>query len=317
MRLALDAFFRPESIAVVGASADPDRIGGLPVRFLRASGFKGRIYPVNPTRQEVQGLRSFATLRDLPEVPELIVVAVPGEQAVSVVRLGADLGSRAAIVFSAGFAETGGEGVRLQSDLVAAASASGMRVLGPNCAGAADFHSGCLATFAPLLRVPQPRPGNVALVTQSGAFANYGYAVGRRRGVLFSRFLSTGNQADVDVADGIESAVADERTDVILVYMEGCRDGRRLVRALAAAQAAHKAVVAVKVGRTDAGQAAVRSHTAALAGSDRIFDAVFRQHDVYRARSRNSSTSATPAAAVAGHGTGAWHWSAYRAVSAC
>jgi acetate---CoA ligase (ADP-forming) len=285
MSVALEAFFRPRSIAIVGASADPDRIGGLPVRFLRSAGFQGRVYPVNPQRREVQGLPAFPSLRDLPEVPELIVVAVPGEQAVSTVRVGADLGSRAAIVFSAGFAEVGDEGARLQADLAAAASSAGMRVLGPNCAGAADFHSGCLATFAPLLRAPQPRPGNVALITQSGAFANYGYAVGRRRGILFSRFLSTGNQADVEVAEGIESAVSDDGTDVVLVYMEGCRDGQRLVCAFGAAQAVGKPVVVVKVGRTGAGQAAVRSHTAALAGSDAIFDAVFRRHGVYRAGS--------------------------------
>jgi acyl-CoA synthetase (NDP forming) len=284
-RSNLDAFFAPTSIAVIGASGDPNRIGGLPINYLKGQKFGGAIYPVNPNRTEVQGLRAYASIADIPSGIDLAIVAVPAPDAVAALRICDEKGVKAAIVFSAGFAEIGEQGQALQSELNDILRAGRLRVIGPNCGGCVNFHNGAWSTFVPLLRDIQSPPGNVALVTQSGAFANYGFAVGRRRGIRFSALMSTGNEVDVDIADGIEYMARNAATDVILLYLEGTRDGPRLARALRAAQELGKAVVAVKVGRTKAGAAAAASHTAALAGLDEVYDGIFRQFGVARARS--------------------------------
>ncbi|QIE56608.1 acetate--CoA ligase family protein [Pikeienuella piscinae] len=281
---SLAPLFRPASIAIVGASDNPAKIGGLPIRYLKAAGFSGAIHPVNPARETVQGLTAWPRLADIPGDVDLVVIAVPARDVRGVLLKAAEKGVKGAIIFSAGFAELGASGAVEQAELAAIGRGAGIRMLGPNCSGFANFSNGAWVTFAPLLGEGQARPGNVGMVSQSGAFANFGYRVGRDRGVAFSQWITTGNAIDVDVADGVAFLADDPQTKAILFYMEGCADGRKFADALAFARSKKKPVIGVKVGATGAGAAAVGSHTASLAGADHVFDAVMRQHGVYRAR---------------------------------
>lgn len=281
---SLAPLFRPASIAIVGASDNPAKIGGLPIRYLKAAGFSGAIHPVNPARETVQGLTAWPRLADIPGDVDLVVIAVPARDVRGVLLKAAEKGVKGAIIFSAGFAELGASGAAEQAELAAIGRDAGIRMLGPNCSGFANFSNGAWVTFAPLLGEGQARPGNVGMVSQSGAFANFGYRVGRDRGVAFSQWITTGNAIDVDVADGVAFLADDPQTEAILFYMEGCADGRKFADALAFARYKKKPVIGVKVGATGAGAAAVGSHTASLAGADHVFDAVMRQHGVYRAR---------------------------------
>ncbi|HYC13261.1 MAG TPA: acetate--CoA ligase family protein, partial [Stellaceae bacterium] len=187
--------------------------------------------------------------------------------------------------FSSGFAEVSEEGRLQQAEITALARRSGMRVVGPNCIGIVDFRSRAVASFHPAYREGIGPAGRIALVSQSGAFSGLCFMMAQDRGLAFSANASTGNEADVDVADCLAYFAADPGTDVILLYLEGCRDGRKLMKALGQARAAQKPVICMKPGATEAGAAAVAAHTASPAGSEEVFSAVLRQMGVYRAQS--------------------------------
>ncbi len=282
---SLQSLFYPRSIAVIGASTDPGKIGGRPIDFLKRSGFQGRIAPVNPKADTVQGLPAFPTIGDAGQV-DLAICAVPGQLAEQVVDDCVAAGVGALVMFSSGFAELGEDGRETQERMAAKARAGGMRMVGPNCMGVATMGTGMVATFHPAFSKVEtlPRDGRIALISQSGAFGGLCIQMANNRGIGISHMVTTGNEADVDVADVLAELAQDPQVDVILMYLEGCRDGPGLIRALEIARANRKPVVAVKLGRTAAGAEAAQSHTAALAGSDAVFDAMFRQFGVYRAR---------------------------------
>jgi acyl-CoA synthetase (NDP forming) len=280
----LDAFFIPRSVAVIGASDDPARIGGRPIRYLKESGFAGAILPVNPNRAEVQGLKAYASARDLPVAPDIALIAVPAKHALEAIRDCGERGTRAAIVFSAGFAETGDDGAAEQHQLAATAARYGMRLLGPNCLGAFNSEIGFYGTFSAILDADRPKPGPVAIVSQSGAYGSHLAHLAGARGLGIRYFLTTGNEVDVDVAEGLLWLAERPDVSVILAYAEGITKPALFLEALRRARANRKAVIFMKVGRSDVGAEAVASHTAALAGADEVYDAVFRQFNVYRAR---------------------------------
>ena len=280
----LDSIFTPRSIAVVGASDTPTKIGGIPVDFLKRFGYAGAIYPVNPKPGLVQGLQSFASLQAIGAPVDLAIFAVPAHLVRSALDDAIAARVRGIVLFSSGFAEVDGDGARLQAELGAAARAGGVRLLGPNCLGAINPGHKVYASFTPAPNAGLVRAGNIGIVSQSGAFGAYAYSLARERNIGISQWVTTGNEADVDFADCVEWMAHDPDTQVIMGYMEGCRDGFRLRRALAAARAAKKPVVIVKVGRTAIGAQAAASHTAALAGNDAVYDAVFREYGVHRAR---------------------------------
>ena len=281
----IGAIFNPGSIAVVGASSDPNKTGGRPVHMLIKHGYKGRIYPVNPKADQVQGLTAYASLAALPEVPELILVAVPGAAAVSVLEAAAGLGVRAAIVLSAGFAENGPEGLELQHQVTALGESSGMRIVGPNCLGSVSVKNCAIGTFSIALEKEMPRAGGVSIVSQSGNIGSAALRMLGDSGAGVSRFIATGNEADVQAADALAWLAQDDETKVILCVLETCRDADRLTGALEAARKAGKPVIALKIGTSEAGQKAAMSHTGGLAGSDRVFDAVFNRHGAVRVAS--------------------------------
>ena len=281
---SLTPLLDPRSVAVLGASADATRIGGRPIAYMLRQGFAGRILPVNPRRDEVQGLRAYPSVADLPEVPDVAVVAVPAEIAVQAVADLAAAGVKGAIVLTAGFAEVDEAGAMAQAQMVATARAAGMRLLGPNCLGLFNARTGFYPTFTASLETGFPSPGRIGIASQSGAYGTHLFTVARNRGIGTPICVTTGNEGDVTIGDVIGWLAEDPDTDVIAAYAEGIRESESLLAALAAARAARKPVVIMKVGRSALGTKAAQSHTASIAGDDAVTDAVFREFGVHRAR---------------------------------
>jgi len=285
---SLDCLLAPSSVAVIGASADPLRIGGRPIANMLARGFAGRILPVNPKRTEVQGLRAFPSVAALPEVPDAAIVAVPSDAAVATVADLARAGVKAAIVFTAGFAEVDAAGAALQARMAADAAAHGMRLLGPNCLGLFNARAGFYPIFSSSLEGGWPLPGRIGIASQSGAYGTHLFAAARERRMGTPVCVTTGNEADVAVADVIGWLAEDDETDVIAAYVEGIARAAPFLRALETAWRARKPIVMMKVGRSAAGAAAARSHTASIAGDDAVTDAVLAEFGVVRARTTDA-----------------------------
>ena len=280
----LTSLLEPTSVAIVGASDDPGRIGGRPLRYLIEQGYRGGIYPVNPGRTTVQGLPSFARVGDIPHPVDLAVIAVSSDKAIASLEECAAKGVRAAVVFTAGFAEIGDAGRKLQDRLSAIAAESGMRILGPNCLGVYNSAIGFYATFTATLEDGLPQPVGAGLVSQSGAYGSHVSLLAIRRGIGIRYWITTGNECDVEVGECIACLASDPDIHVIVAYAEGIRDRESLLDALSLARRNRKPVVFIKVGQSEIGAQAATSHTAALAGSDAVYDAVFRQFGAYRAR---------------------------------
>ncbi|WP_416052369.1 acetate--CoA ligase family protein [Cupriavidus basilensis] len=284
-RHPLVRLLRPRSVAVIGASDDPLRIGGRPIDYMRSKGYQGRLMPVNPNRATIQGLEAYASVADLPQTPDVAIVAVAAKLAPDVVAELAARGTAAAIVFSAGFAEAGDEGAQIQQRMVASARKTGMRLLGPNSLGVVNPGTGFYGSFTSVVEMGFPVAGRVGIASQSGAYGSHILGIARDAGIGVSACVMSGNESDISLGDIVHAMVDDDNTDVIAVYSEGIRDGQRLMQALEAARKARKPVVMMKVGTSAVGSAAAQSHTASLAGNDAVTDAVLAEFGVVRARS--------------------------------
>jgi acetyl coenzyme A synthetase (ADP forming)-like protein len=277
---SLEPFFRPRAVAVIGASRTPRTIGNMVVERLLQSGFTGPVYPVNPHARSVNAVRAYASVLEVPDEVDLAVIAVPQAHVMQVVDECVRKRVRALVVLTAGYAETGEQGRAEQDELVGRVRAHGMRMIGPNCMGilntAPDVRLN--ATFGPVL----PRPGRVAMSSQSGALGLAILAEAESLGLGISMFVSVGNKADVSGNDLIQYWENDSETDLIVLYLESFGNPRKFAR-LARRVARHKPILAVKSGRSAAGTRAAKSHTAALASSDRAVDALFTQAGVIRA----------------------------------
>ncbi len=315
----MDALLDPRSIALIGASANAGRIGGLPLELLTRFGYQGDIYPVNPKYEEVFGLRCWPDIEAVPAGVDLAVLAIAAAEVTPMLKRCHARGVRAAIVYAAGFAEEGEEGQRLQAEMERFAADSGMAVAGPNCMGFANLNTQAYTAFASVFKTApaQTGPGTVSLLTQSGNVCAAVYAIGRRLGLPFSHFINTGNEACIDFSQYLEYLAEDPGTGIVLGYIEQLRDGPRFVRACQALQRQDKVLIALKAGNTDKGAQAVRSHTAALAGDRRVYAAAFRQLNVIQADdfARWRPSPAWPRCATVRRG-GAWPWSPCRARSA-
>lgn len=276
------AAFAPRSIAIIGASENPEKIGGRPIRYMRSLGYAGTLYPINPGRPTVQGLRAWPDLASLPEAPELAVVCVPGGQAVQAVRDCARAGVRVAVVISSGFGETGEAGMAAQREMLAAARTAGMRLVGPNTQGIVNFGNATIASFATVIGEVAPATGPVAIVSQSGAMSLVPYVFLREEGVGIRHAHATGNEADLTVADFAHAVLRDPEVRLVLLYLESIADAGALARAAEAALERDVPVVALKAGVSARGSAAASSHTGAVATEDRVVDAFFRQHGIQR-----------------------------------
>jgi len=276
---ALRRFLRPERVAVVGASRDRDAIGGLVFGNLLEGGFSGVVYPVNPNAPYVQGVAAYPSLSACPEVPDMVMVCVPGHLVGAVVDEAGELGIAAVCVISAGFAELGGEGEHRQAELLASARGHGLRLIGPNCMG--------LLNGAPEVRMNAtfsrtfPRPGRVSMSSQSGALGLAVLEHVERLGLGISTFVSVGNKADISGNDLLLFWENDDETDVILMYLESFGNPRRFSR-VARRISRTKPIVAVKSGRTSSGVRAAASHTAAIGSGETAVAALFAQTGVVR-----------------------------------
>jgi acyl-CoA synthetase (NDP forming) len=276
----------PRSVAVIGASDDPDKIGGRPIRYLREFGFGGRILPVNRSREEVQGMRAYPDVSALPIVPDVALVAVPGAAAADAVAACAEIGVQGCVVFSSGFGETDDpEGRQLQERMRAVARDAGMRLVGPNSQGLANFATGAVLGFSTMFIEQPPADGPVGIVSQSGAMCSVPYGLLRRRGVGVRYAHASGNDADVGVADLAEAVLDDPEIRLLLLYVENIRDAEPLERMARRALHRNVPVVALMGGRSADGQRAARSHTGALANEERVVNAFFDSAGIWRARS--------------------------------
>ncbi len=276
------ALFAPRAVALVGASGDPAKNTARPQLFLRKHGYAGRIVPVNPTRSEVLGERAYASVAEAPGEIDHAFVMAPGaavEQALE------DCGRRGVPVisiFSDGFADRGAEGAARQSKLVARARALGVRVLGPNSMGVIDIPGRLALTVNAVLEMDALPAGTTSIVSQSGTMLGTVLSRGAARGLGFAKLVSVGNESDLGVGELVELLAGDPDTRVILLFLETVRDAERLAAAARTAHAAGKPVVAYKLGRSALGEALARSHTGALAGTDAVLDAYFRDCGILR-----------------------------------
>jgi acyl-CoA synthetase (NDP forming) len=292
---ALDAFFNPRSVAIVGATRRTEKAGQVIfknfVENKRRQVFKGQLYAVNPNETSILGIKCYPNVMKIPGDLDLVVIIVPANIVPQVMKEAATKKVKAAVIISAGFGEVGNH--ELENQLLTITKESGMRVLGPNCLGVYDSRTGVDMLFLPETKVlttgdevvatPRPMPGSITIVTQSGAFgaAALDYLAGLHTGV--SKFVSFGNKIDVDESEMLRYLYHDDETGVILLYVEDIKSGRKFMEA-AEETTRKKPVVALKSGRTEAGARAAASHTGAIAGSDQIYDAVFEQTGIVRAR---------------------------------
>lgn len=280
---AIRRLLKPASIAVIGASADFNKINGRPLKHLIEKGYAGRILPVNPKYKEIGGHECYPNIAALPEAADLAIVAVPAAHVGDrIAELGAR-GVRSAVIFSSGFGEMGPEGKERERMLLETAKTAGVRLLGPNCLGFVNAFENVYSTFSQYAD-GETAAGPIAFVTQSGAFGTATAALVRKRGLGLGYFLNTGNQSDLDFSELMSVIVEDPRIKVAAGYLEGVADGEALVRLAKKCRELGKPLVLTKVGRKASGARAAASHTGALAVEDAVFDAVVRQYGVIRAR---------------------------------
>lgn len=282
---SLDPLIRPRSLAIIGASDDRTRIGGRPIAYMQARGFHGALWPVNPKRDTVQGLPCFADVAALPGTPDVGLIAVPGAAALDAVEALGARGTKAAIMFTAGFAEVGEEGAAMQDRLVEAAKRHGMRLLGPNCLGLFNDAIGFYPIFSSSFEQGWPSPGGrIGIASQSGAYGTHLYSLARNRNIGTPVCVTTGNEAEVALGDVLGWMAQAPEVDVICAYAEGIRESEKFLAALDLARRNRKPIVMMKVGRSELGAHAAQSHTASIAGDDAVTDAVLAEFGVVRAR---------------------------------
>ena len=276
----------PRSVAVVGASDQPGNLGGETVRRLLKFGFPGRVWPISRTASAVAALPCFGSISELPEVPDLVVLAIPASGLIEAVRECADFGVRHGIAYAGGLAEAGGEGAALQRALVTLCRERTFVLCGPNCVGVINAATPVAATFSTALQeMDALRAGGISMVCQSGGIATTAFSMVQQAGFGFRYLVSSGNEAVVDFADYLHAFAQDAGTQIIGGYLEGIVDGPKLLRALQVARERGTPVVLIKAGTTSATARAAQAHTGALVGEDRVVDAVLREMGVMRVHS--------------------------------
>lgn len=281
----LKTLLNARSVAIIGASGDPNKISGRPLAYMLARGYQGELYPVNPGRSEVQGLPCYSSIGEIGQPVELAIVGTAAGHVEAAIQDGIAAGIKAFVVFSSGFAELDESGRAMQQRLTRLAQMHGVAIIGPNCLGIANSRSGLVATFTTALENHALHSGHFSLVSQSGALGAYWMDIVLRSGLGFAQWITTGNECDVDAAEAIDFLVDDPDTHVIGLYIEDIRRTAAFRTALERAARAGKPVVVLKAGSSRAGAAAAASHTGALAGDDALYDACLRQYGALRVNS--------------------------------
>lgn len=274
-----ELLFNPSSLTLIGVSADPYKWGSVILSHIISGGFKGKIYPVNPGVKEILGLKAYPNVEALPEVPDLAVIVTPPSSVSQVLEECGKVGVRAGVVITAGFAEVGVDGEKLQQDMVSIARKWGMILVGPNCFGIISTTCNLFSIMPPLYSMPGP----FAVVAQSGNVASSIASKLISKDLGISKLISSGNEADLHCEDYLEYLAEDNDTKIILSYVEGFKDGRRFFET-AKRVTPRKPIVMLKAGYTSAGASAAKSHTAALAGSDAVFTSACKQAGIIRVR---------------------------------
>ncbi len=272
-----ERLIRPRAVGIIGASADLNRIGGQPLRALTEFGYAGGVYPVNPKYKTLKGLTCYPDITAVPRPCDVAIVAVPAREVPRVIDQCGDAGVSFAIVLSSGFREMAERGAALQDELVEAAKRSGVRIIGPNCQGVMNLVTRLYCGFGTTFQKPELRGGPLAMVTQSGGFGYGVVTVAQAAGIGFNYVVSTGNEADVDTLDLIEFFLEQDDIEIVTTYMEGIKDGRRLLALGKRALDLGKPIVVWKVGNSRVGRRAALSHTANLTSGAELYRAVFRQ----------------------------------------
>lgn len=281
MSNAILKLMEPGSIAVIGASTDPKKTAGRPIAYLQKHHFKGKIYPVNPRVEEIAGLKCYPDIESLPETPDVAIIMVGTDKALSAVQALAKLGTPAAIVLTSGFAEHGPEGLQKQEELIAAAGK--MRILGPNTIGMVNVTDDIPLSPSSALEMDEFPKGGVSVISQSGGILGSLLSRAAASGLGLSKLVSTSNEADLGMADFVDYLIEDMSTKVIVLYIESIRHPEKFRAAALRAKQAGKPIVVYKVGKSEAGIKAAISHTGALAGTDKMYDALFQQTGIIRA----------------------------------
>ncbi|MFD5298913.1 acetate--CoA ligase family protein [Streptomyces mutabilis] len=277
----------PKSIAVIGASDDPRKLSGRPIAYMKKFGYAGHIYPVNPTRDVVQGLPSYADVRDIEGDVDVAVLVSPAGLVLDAVRGCVAKGVRFALITASGFAEASADGAALEQELRQLVAGSDIRLIGPNCLGMIGVRDAAVPTFASVFEADNPlRPGGVAFVSQSGAFGTFILGDLQASAIGMSHYFNTGNELDVTVGEVLSGLVQDEDIHTLLAYFEGVSRGEQLLEVAREAHRRDKAILAVKSGRSEAGARAASSHTASMTGDDKVFEQLMREVGVIRVRSQ-------------------------------
>lgn len=274
---SLVALFEPKSVVVIGASDNPNRTPGIPLRYLRER-YSGHLHVLDPRRSHVQGRATCPSLADIPVRPDCALILRPAEAAVEAAAACAEAGVPAAVIVGAGFKEVGPRGAELESQLSALSRGSGMRILGPNTVGLMNPSIGFFATFSVVPEQSDIRPGRTSFITGSGGMAAAILPRAASEGILYRYVGHTGNECDVTLSEVLQFCVEDPTTAQIHVYVEGVRDVPALAHAFARAQELQKTIVVLKAGKSDVGRRAVMSHTGAIAGANDGFEALARRH---------------------------------------
>jgi len=278
MRMSLDLFFKPKSVAVVGASPKPEKLGYIVIENLIKMGYPGKIYPVNPNYTEIQGLRAYPSVKNIPGLIDLVIILVPADAVIEVLKELAEKGVKHVVISAGGFSEVDEEGVKRQREIVEIGRNAGIRIIGPNTTGIVSTPDRFSTTFVR----GYVRPGTVAYVAQTGIFGGLTSSlISTREYFGISRIIGLGNKVDVDDADALEYLENDPETEVIIMHIEGLKESRRFLE-VARRVSRKKPIVALKAGKTPAGAKASHSHTASLATNDAIVDAAFKQAGVIR-----------------------------------
>src|ERR1700720_3768117 len=290
----LKAALDPRSVAIIGASENPNKVGGRPVHYLDKFGFKGKIFPINPSRTEVQGYKCYRSLADLPQSPEMVIVAVAGDNAIGAVEDCAAHGVKVAVVMASGFGEVDAvAGKAKERRMVETAHKAGMRIVGPNSQGLANFGTGAIASFSTMFMDMERSEGHVAMLSQSGALSTVPVGFLRQRGIGVRHTHATGNDADISVGELAVAVAEDTEVKLLLLYLESIPETKYLEELAAVALDRDLPIIALKSGRSEAGRQAAQSHTGALANEDRVVDAFFEQHGIWRAPDMRGLVEAT------------------------
>ena len=291
--IPLARLLNARSIAIVGASDDLVKPGGRVIASLKLNDYSGAIYPVNPGRAKIQGLTAYPSLQALPEAPDMVILSIPAKDVESAIQAGLERGAGGFVVFASGFAEKDEAGAEAQQSIAKLVKAHGVPMIGPNCLGVMNGNAHILASSTVVMRGRHLLGGTCSLVSQSGAIGTYWLDMMMNAGYGAAKWLSTGNEADVDVAAALAYLVDDPDTHIVALYVEGVRDGVTFRRAARRAIAARKPILVLKSGRSAAGAVAAASHTGALAGADDEYDALFNQFNICRVESMTAMVNLT------------------------